>query len=180
MLYGAYRDNLSYCEPYIDKETFDKMQTIGRRNIKENTSERRAYLFSGLLICPDCGCKLAGTYATTLKPDGSRYQYKKYRCAGFRLNRNCSFPKAVSENVIERMLLKNIEQYLEDAKVRILQIEDSGEDKIPQYDVEEVHAEIDRLNYAWQKGRIRKVEQYEEQYEALMKKLEKSFLIFIK
>lgn len=174
LLYGCYRDNPSYCEPYIDKETFDKMQTIGKMNIKDNTSEQKSYIFSGLLVCPDCGCRLAGNYTTCIKPSGKRYQYKKYRCAGYRLNRNCSFPKAVSENVIERQMLQNIEQYLEDAKIRSFKVEESKEGKVPQYDLEAIHEEIDRLNYAWQKGRIRKVEQYEEQYEALMEKLEKA------
>ena len=174
LLYGCYRDNLSYCEPYIDKETFDKMQEIGKRNVKENTSERKAYIFSGLIVCPDCGCRLAGNYTTTIKPNGKRYNYKKYRCAGYRLNNNCSFPKAVSENIIEKQLLKNIEQYLEDAKIRSVEIEDASEEAVPKYDVEALHEEIDRLNYAWQKGRIRKVEQYEEQYEKLMKQLEQA------
>lgn len=173
LLYGCYRDNPSYCEPYIDKATFDKMQEIGKRNIKENTQERLVYIFSGLIVCPVCGCRLAGCKMTTIKPDGKRYKYKKYRCAGYRLNNKCTFQKVVNENVLERQLLKNIEKYFEDAKIRNFQIED-GEDKIPQYDVEAIHEEIDRLNYAWQKGRIRKVEQYEEQYEALMKKLEKA------
>ena len=174
MLYGAYRDNPNYCEAYIDKDTFDKMQEIGKINIKDNTRENRVYLFSGLIICPVCGNKMTGTVSTSTKPSGLRYKYKKYRCHNFRLNKNCTNLKVVSENVIEKLLLKNIEKYLEDAKIRNSEVEDSEKTKIPKYDVEQIHAEMDRLNYSWQKGRIRTVEQYEEQYEKLLEKLEKA------
>ena len=172
MLYGFYRGNPSYCEPYIDKATFDRIQEIKKCNIKKNT-ENRTYIFSGLLICPECGRKLAGN-TIGQGSNGKRYYYKKYKCMGQMVDKRCNFKKVVSQKVIERMMLSNIEKYLDDAKVRVLGIEDTNESKTPKYDIEAIHEEIDRLNYAWQKGRIRKVEQYEEQYEALMKKLEKA------
>jgi DNA invertase Pin-like site-specific DNA recombinase len=173
MLYGAYRDNPSYCESYIDKETFDKIQEIMRRNVKDNTAENRAYIFSGLVLCPVCGNRLSGNTTSELRK-GERYYYKKYRCAGHRLNHKCGFNKAVSENVLERMMLANIEQYLEDAKVRVAQVTDSDAVKIPQYNIDEIHDQIDRLNYSWQTGKIRTVEKYESDYGELMKLLEKA------
>ena len=172
MLYGTYRDNPNYCEPYITKETYDRIQQIGKINIKDNTVNR-AYIFSGLIVCPVCGCRLAGNWTTNKKPDGRTYNYKKYRCAGFRLNDNCTFNKSVSENVIEKHLLKNMAQYLADAKITSVKVTD-GEPQAPKYDIEAIHEEIDRLNYSWQKGMIRKVEQYEEQHTKLMEKLEKA------
>jgi DNA invertase Pin-like site-specific DNA recombinase len=170
-LYGAYRDNPNYCEAYITKETFDKIQDILNRNVKHNT-EHRAYLFTGLVICPHCGRLLKGaTFTGTKNKDGEFKRYKKYRCSHYRLDHKCDFKKCVSENVIERMMLKNIEKYLEDAKVRSLQVEDADTVKIPNYDIEDIHEQIDRLNYSWQTGKIRKVEQYEAQYAELMEKL---------
>lgn len=170
MLCGEYRGNANYCEAYIDKATFEKMQEIGKRNVKNNT--KREYIFSGLIICPVCGRKLAGILHRAKNRYGKRYFYQKYNCAGYSHDNRCSFQKVVNENTIERMMLENIEKYLEDAKVRAYEVTDSNETKIKKYDVEQIHGEIDRLNYSWQKGRIRTVEQYEEQYEALMKKLE--------
>jgi hypothetical protein len=35
-----------------------------------------------------------------------------------------------------------------------------------------LHEQIDRLNYSWQTGKIRKVESYEKQYAELLEKLE--------
>lgn len=172
-LYGAYRDNPSYCEAYIDKDTFDKIQEINKRNVKVNTAENRAYYFSGLVKCPHCGTLLKGGIHVQTKGN-SVLRYKKYRCAKCRINDSCDFKKAVSENVLEKMMLDNIEQLMEDAKIRSTEIEDTDAVKIPQYDLEAIHEEIDRLNYSWQTGKIRKVEQYEKQYEELMEKLEKA------
>lgn len=170
-LYGAYRGNLNYCEAYIDKETFDKIQEILSRNIKHNT-ENRNYLFSGLIKCPHCGRLLKGNVFVVRNKDGSTRRYKKYRCSHNRTDNLCEFNKVVSENVLERMLLTNIEEYLADAKVRSVHVTDADTVKVPQYDIDDIHDQIDRLNYSWQTGKIRKVEQYEAQYAELMEKLE--------
>jgi DNA invertase Pin-like site-specific DNA recombinase len=172
-LYGSYRDNPNYCEPYINKETFDKIQDILNRNVKHNT-ENRAYLFSGLIKCPNCGKLLKGGNFTNRSTNGTLNNYKKYRCSHYRLDHQCDFKKVISENVLERMMLKNIELYLEDAKIRATDISDSNTVKIPLYNIEEIHEQIDRLNYSWQTGKIRKVEQYEKQYAELMEKLEEA------
>lgn len=171
-LYGSYRDNPNYCEAYITKDTFDRIQDILNRNVKHNT-ENRAYLFSGLIKCPHCGSLLKGaTFTGRKNKNGDILRYKKYRCSLYRLDHQCDFKKVISENVLERMILSNIEKYLEDAKVEAVQITDANAVKIPQYDIEDIHEQIDRLNYSWQTGKIRKVEQYESQYTELMKKLE--------
>ena len=120
MLYGSYRDNPAYCEPYIDKETFDKMQDIIKRNIKENTTENRAYLFSGLIRCPHCGRLMKGhiKHKKSKSKKGHILQYKKYRCPIHYGNNSCPFGKVVNESVLERLMLANIEKYLDDAKIK--------------------------------------------------------------
>lgn len=173
MLCGEYRGNKNYCEAYLSREEFDLLQSRLKRNVKRNT-ENRSYLFSGLIKCPYCGNTLAGAITTTIKPDKKTYKYKKYRCANHRLNSRCDFNKAVSEAVLERQLLSEIEQYLQDAKVEASRIEDGDAVKIPQHNIEELQEQIDRLNYSWQTGKIRKVEQYESQYAELMAKMEKA------
>lgn len=174
MLYGAYRDNPSYCEAYISKEEYEKMQAISRRNVKENTTENRAYMFTGLIICPVCGCRLAGGVHHVKNQSGKKYQYKKYRCPGNRTNNNCTFNKVVTESVFERMLVKNIADYVEDAKVRNTKISDADYTAPPKHNIDDIHDEIDRLNYSWQTGKIRKVESYEKQYAELMARLEEA------
>ena len=171
-LCGAYRGNPNYCEAYIDKETFDKIQEILNRNVKY--TQKRTYLFSGLIKCPKCGRLLKGGSFSRKTSSGNRIDIKKYRCAHHRLDHECKFVKVVNEVILERMLLENIGKYLEDAKIRSVGIEDADTVKIPQHDLDDLYSQLDRLNYSWQTGKIRKVEQYEKQYEGLMDKIEKA------
>ena len=174
MLYGAYRDNPAYCEGYITKDEFDRLQEIVKRNIKENTTENRAYLFSSLIQCPECGKLLKGHIQHETSRKGTQLRYKKYRCPAHYSNKSCSFCKNISENVIERMMLANIEQYLADAKIRSADIIDTETVKIAKHSIDEIHDQIDRLNYSWQTGKIRSVEKYEKDYAELLEMLEKA------
>lgn len=171
MLHGAYRDNPAYCEAYIDKETFDKLQDVTTRNIKDNTANRD-YLFSNIINCPQCGHKLAGGMYQIKRESGAAYQYKKYRCANCKINNRCNFSKVVSENSLEKMLLADVEKYLDDAKIKAADVANSDEVRIPKLNIEAIHEEIDRLNYSWKTGKIRTVAQYEKDYAELMEKLD--------
>lgn len=172
MLYGTYRDNPSYCDAYIDKETFDKIQEIIKRNIKENTADNRAYLFTGLIKCPRCGRLLAGQMHSTMRKGVPTYKYKVYRCPKHRASGACDFKKVVFEKGFEQQLLENIEQYVKDAKLRVTEITESKEEKVAKYNVDKINKEIERLNYSWRKGRIKTIEQYDKEYDELMEQLE--------
>lgn len=173
MLYGSYRGNPTYCEPYIDKKTFDKLQVVLTRNVKENTAPNRNYIFSGLLLCPECGCKLKGSHFKQ-KYKNNTIVLKKYRCPLHRQNGSCSFNKVVAEKTVERKLLAEIENFLSDAKIQSAEITDANAVKMPKHNIEEIHGRIDRLNYSWQTGKIRKVEQYEKDFAELMGLLEEA------
>jgi DNA invertase Pin-like site-specific DNA recombinase len=172
MLYGAYRDNPTYCEPYITRAEYDRLQDIMERNGKKNTAKNREYIFGGLLICPVCGRRLAGGISAG---KNTKKYYKKYRCGNWRTSGGCSFNKALSEMTLEKKMLANIEKYLENAKLNIISVSD---DEAPApaepFDVDEINAEIDRLNYSWQTGKIRNVEKYEEQYAVLLQRLDEA------
>lgn len=174
MLYGAYRGNIAYCEAYISKETFDRIQEILKRNVKENTSEDRAYYFSGLIKCQECGNLMKGCIYHNKIPSGRVYKYKRYVCHNNKTNNLCKNNKTIGENAFEKLMLKNIEKYLEQAKLRAAKVSESDAVRIPKQNIEDINAEIDRLNYSWQTGKIRSVEKYEEDYAALIAKLEKA------
>ena len=171
MLYGAYRDNLTYCEAYIDKETFDRIQELLKRNGKVNTRENRTYIFSGLVRCPNCNRVMRGGTYVHKKKSGKTYRYKYYSCHHAKTNNICTFKKHVLENTLQKKMLLNLESYLEDAKLHSFEVKDSTEPIVPKYDIEEINTQIDRLNYSWQTGKIRTVEQYEKQYDELLEKL---------
>lgn len=174
MLYGEYRGNPNYIEdPYIDKTTFERIQKMIKRNTKTNTRNRE-YIFGGLVRCPCCGRILRGTTNHNKSQNGKVYIYKMYRCSKWAVARTCDYNKCVNENTLEKLMLANIEQYIEDAKIKAAEIKDSDAFKVPLKNIEEIETQIDRLNYSWQTGKIRKVEQYEKDYAELLKKLEEA------
>lgn len=76
---GLYRANPAYCEPLIPPEEFDRVQELLKERSIRHNQTGRVYLFSGLLICTECGRKMAGRYATT-KRKTHNWEYHLYRC----------------------------------------------------------------------------------------------------
>lgn len=169
ILYGSYRGNSNFCEGYLTKEEWDKMQNITRRNVRKNT-ENRAYLFSGLIRCPECGLLLkGGTNVETRK--GEKYVYKTYRCHNRHFSAGrCTFGKVIFEGTIEKLMLANIEDLLKDAEVNSAKVAAKNAKKVKP-NVDAINEQIDRLNYSWRTGKIRTVEQYEKEFEELNKQL---------
>ena len=163
-IYGYFRGNPNYCEPYIDEYTFNKIQLILNNNIKE-TKSRRIYLFSGLIFCPQCGYKLAacftGNHKKTRK-DGTKWvsskQYYAYRCNNHGQNDKCSFNKRPNEEKIEAHLLAKLNDYMDayitEAKVENAEVNNSHAADV----VKELKAERKRLNHSY---RMKAMEQDE-------------------
>ena len=173
MLHGEYRGNPNYCEPYIDKLTHDALMELNNSsNLKDNTAPDRVYMFAGLMKCPECGRLMSGTPGHTRNRQGKRYVYKKYRCShAFVSAGKCNYKKVLNERTIETLMLEKAKEYLDDYQEVGIKTTPDQSKKVYLYDIEEIHQEIDRLNYSWRKGMIRTVEQYEKDHEDLMKKL---------
>lgn len=169
MLCGTYRGNPNYCEPYMSREDFDRLQSLLSRTPRD-TGIKRTYIFSGLIRCPLCGRRLSGM---TLKParGEKKYYYKAYRCQGSNINKRCTFSSTVNEAVLENILVDQIEGIL-DAKIIAVQNFASEKKKIGSNTVADLQAELDRLNYSWQKNRIKSVEEYDRKYEAIVAQIE--------
>ena len=163
--YGEYKGVSDYVEPYIPKERFDRIQEILKRNARIPSSPNSVFLFSGLVKCPCCGNNLAGNFQ---RNDG--YPIYSYRCNAARTQKICSFTRTVSERKIERQLLDNLEQYINNAVIRIESIEEDRPKNTNAVKVEKLKAEMDRLNMMFRKGRIDE-EEYDTDYMKLEKKL---------
>jgi DNA invertase Pin-like site-specific DNA recombinase len=170
MICGSYKGNPNYCEPYITRERFEALQKIIKKNPR--TTENRTYIFSGLIVCPECGNRLAGAVHITRK-NGKRYNYLRYRCGKHRRSKSCGYVTTVGESVLEQKMLENIEQIIADKKIVNAEIVANNQ-KVSKYDTKKLQEELDRLNYAWQKGRIKNVEDYDKQYDELIAKIEKA------
>lgn len=104
MLYGSYRGNDNYCEAYMSKERFDNMRRLLDKNIRKRKNNH-SYIFSGLIICDECGYHMAGSHYGS---HGNSYSY--YRCTNHYGNHRCGNAGSTNEINIEKHLLENIEQ----------------------------------------------------------------------
>ncbi len=175
-LYGYHRGNPDYCEGYIDKQTFDKIQEILKKNIKD-TGTKNIYLFTGIIDCPCCSKKLSATRSgnQSVIVKGKTYNYDRtyysYRCNSAYINKTCEWKRRPNEEKIESALLNHLESmvtgYIEASKIEDATIRDShASDKI-----KDIESEMSRLTKAYRKNRITE-EEYDQDYEELEIQLE--------
>lgn len=162
---GKYRNNDNFVDPYIDKDTFDKIQKLITKNIRTG-DKKFTYIFSGLIRCPECKKLLTGT--RTLYR--GRYYYY-YRCNRHYISKWCSMNKSCSENLIEKYLLENIETLVSDRIAYIKSVEPADNINIEK-EIKSLRAELDNLNYIFMKKRI-SVAEYDRLYEKTESKIKK-------
>ena len=153
-LYGSYRGNDSYCEPYITKEEFDKIQAVLRNNVKHAPS-RKVYLFTGLLRCPLCGRRL------TANSDNDRLYY---RCR-YGVFRSCAYSRVIPEKSIEGQLLGTLDARVRDYVSRCAVSQ--GESVL--WDPAPVKNRMQRVNKMFLDGRIEEKE-YDREYASLLQR----------
>ena len=106
---GQYRGNDNFCEPLISKRLFRDVQRKLSINVK--TSQKRVYLFSGLIRCGGCGCLMEAHTRNRFKGKEVSWQY--YRCpTHYHTQYDCPNAKQVSERKLEKYLLDNVREQL--------------------------------------------------------------------
>lgn len=154
---GYYKNIPDYYPAYISYTKFLEIQDILKRNIKESEG-RRVYMFTGLITCPSCGKILGGGYTS---PQAG-YGYYMYRCNGHRIEKTCDFKSVVNESKLEAQLLKTIRAELQNREFIAQEIPVESEP----VDVDEIEAQMNRLNTMFLKGRISE-DAYESAYSEL-------------
>lgn len=91
-----------FCPPIIDGETFATVQRIRSKYASRSTKAPRTYLFSGLLICAECGRRMG------VHNHGGTYNY--YRCSRTAHIKGCQNRHSNRESKIEEYLLDHIEE----------------------------------------------------------------------
>ena len=175
LICGSYRGNPNYCDPYVTREEFEMIQQNITRIPRAADSEY-TYIFSGLIRCPSCGRRMAGTQSKkqkTLKKTGEKgfYRYYGYRCHGAVLQKDCDFKTVAFEPRLEKTLLDNVENIVASKNAEIIKMKNDTQ-RVSKYDLTALNQELDRLNYSWQKGRIKSVEEYDKRYDALIEQIE--------
>ena len=105
---GSYKGIDDFCEPYVTREQWESIAKRPANNIKK-TQNKRVYLFTGLVKCPQCGTRLASTYRPG-RQEGT--EYYSYRCRKYQ-SHACDYKHLISEKRIEAFLLDNIYSMLE-------------------------------------------------------------------
>ena len=150
-LKGEYRGNANFCTPLLTDDEWNALQERLAKNIKYAT--KRIFLFTGMMNCPYCGRKLAGS--------STGYQAHYYRCrytyAGL-----CDNHVYMREDKIEKWLLENVE---EDFKVKVTMKPKEKKDDPKKY-----KDRLKRLNEMYLMGTINQ-DEYKEKSEVLLKQI---------
>lgn len=119
---GMHRDNPDYCPAIISRDLFDFVQLALARNVKSGSS-KHDYVFSGLVVCAECGRVMSGCQNSSYRISGTArriYKYPSYRCRYGAKHVSCDNVKVVKEAVVERYLLSRVradlERYLADCE----------------------------------------------------------------
>lgn len=159
---GTHHGRKNFHPAYITWEQYQIIHEATETKIYPHTNE--PYIFSGLLICPDCGGKLSGFRKKQKLKNGEVSYYKRYRCS--RKYSACSTP-CITESVVETYLLEHVCLQLDTIICHLQKQPSKKINRIP-----EIKAEMQRLNILFQKGRISD-EYYDSQYTLLESALEK-------
>ena len=153
--YGEYWGNKEFCEPYISKSEWDKLQ-IRKPVIRSDPNKRTEILFSGMIRCPHCNRLMRSCQKSHRNGKIYRYFHCEYHSAGL-----CDFKKVKSELLIEEMLINYIDKYLLNIEVNIK--EKQYKKKQTENNIEKYKQELERLNTMFLKGRINE-EYYDTEY----------------
>lgn len=167
---GTYR-GFPYCPAYLTEQEWNELREIAHKNIK-HTPSGRVYLFSSLMHCPSCGQMLCGTGCSSIinRKTRERRTYCYYRCNRAAIDKLCKNQHRVSQNLIEKYLLDNIENEFRKYQMRCAKISEEKK-KIKKIQTpEKLQSELKRLNLLFQKDRIG-WEYYNEEYDRIEKEL---------
>ena len=114
---GKYRDNEKYCPRLISDEDYNKITQIIENNQVICAKQQYDYIFSGLMVCNECGYKMTSCHINVISKRKSgkiyKYRYPAYKCAQNSVYKRCSNGGETRELRIEEYLLANIRKVLE-------------------------------------------------------------------
>ena len=110
--YGYYFNTEGMTPPYITKEEFDKIQTIRGRVVRK-TAHNRVYLFSGLINCGECGCRMASRVNV-------KQELYSYNCSAHYIKANgCKNKTNLVEHKVESFLMETIRDRMDQWEMEV-------------------------------------------------------------
>lgn len=157
---GTYRNVPNFCQPIVSQEQFARVQEMLKKNVKKSPTGR-VYVFSSLLICPDCRRRMSGFYTFSQnKLKTKKYEKIGYRCNNHNMNLSkgsCSYGGALSERAIEKFLIKNLLKWLEEYETKINQTVNERR-SVPKINKASIDKKLERLKNLYVDGLIEKDE----------------------
>lgn len=158
---GMYRDVEDFCEPYVTKQDWLRIQETANQR-RQDTRAKRIYIFSGLMHCPNCGSTLCGMNTTKKIGGGVTKKYNAYRCR-FKYS-SCGYTRTLSEIKIEKWLLANIESLLKD-EIATAELEKKRPKPKPKTNISALKEQLRRLNVMYMAGNVSDAEYLKEDAE---------------
>lgn len=142
-----------YYPPYVTQETFDEANAILKARAERKAHSKRTppKLFSGLIICPCCGRRLATTYKKPTKgyPNG----FRKYRCSmAWNRTGKCSYRHELYQWVIEKYCVEHAMSELKSFTLKAKTID--TEALKTEQEREKLEAQLERLNDMYLYGKM--------------------------
>lgn len=110
--YGYFSGMDDMCPAYITREQHEQIRAA-RRKTERKTAGDRTYLFSGLVVCSECGRRFGARAHTYYLSNGGMRESIGYNCPGRYHHNDCSNTVNIRETVIENYLLSNMSAELE-------------------------------------------------------------------
>ena len=164
MYYGKLRDIENYCEPIVTKEQFDKVQILISKNVRERKNTY-VYIFSGLVVCNDCGRKMVGRIENPAK---AAKPYFYYRCNSAVLDGTCDNLLMIRSETIEDYLYKNIRSKVKAHLLAVSQVND--EKPLQKSNRKAIEQKLLRLNALFVNGFI-DMEKYKADFDDLQSQI---------
>ena len=97
-------------EAIIDKELFEKAQFMAKRDTRTAPKQRKVYLFSGFLRCPDCKKSMTKKTNRRKNKNGTEKEYTYYTCStnAFKGTNLCT-RHSISLEILSKAVLKAIQ-----------------------------------------------------------------------
>lgn len=168
---GEYRGIKDFCPALIDPERFDRIQQLAKRDVRN--SRTRTYIFNGLLICSSCGHNMTCQTTVQKRKDGSRTEYRAYRCNQHYSMHCCDRNKSYTEERIEEYMLSHIRPALADYIAEYEISEGSAASKNPAAEVARIRTKLKKLYELFVDDLIDK-EMYRQEYAQLQQALQEA------
>lgn len=162
LLYGQYRDDPDFMDrSYMTEEEHSQLQAILKHPVKKNST--RDFIFSGLVLCGECGRKLAANR-------GGRRDYPYYRCGHWVEARGLPYTM-ISESRLEKELLPFVREALEGRIAEVTEIREKNRRRKPKSNRAQIEKRLERLEDLYINDETMTRERYEQKRAEILTKL---------